>query len=94
MRPVKMLMAVDAARCAGSHVSTTVNGVTRAPFMLPSPPVSIVTPLPKDVDGTVICLTLRAPCSTPERLCYGSAHCWYAFLDADKGDGCCVVDHV
>ena len=94
MRPVKLLIGVDYERCNGSHVSTTVDGQVRAPFMIPRPSLIIVSPLPEGNATTRVCITLRAPCDTPDKLCYGSPHCRYALLGSETGAGCCAVDHV
>jgi hypothetical protein len=94
MTPVKLVLGVDADACSGAQVSASVGGVKRAPFMQQRPPVIIFTPLslPPAWNATRVCVTLRAPCPELARLCYGSPHCWYALLQAEAGNSCCVVD--
>lgn len=97
IKPVKMLLGINASRCAGAQVSATVDGVVRAPFMQTQPPVIIITPLPyrsQTNTSTRVCLTLRKPCESLEQLCNGSPHCFYALLDSETGSGCCNIDHV
>ncbi len=100
MQTVKLLLGVDASRCAatadgGAQVSATVDGVVRAPFMQQRPPVIIVTSLPPipaaAPSETRVCITLRKPCESLEELCGGTPFCWYALLDSDAGLGCCAV---
>ena len=89
----RLQIGVDAMKCQGSHVYTRVNGLIKAPFMQLNPPVIIVKPLP-EAENIEICLALRAPCETPNKLCYGSPNCFYSLMENDLGNSCCTVSHV
>ena len=91
MRPTKFVVGVDSTRCAGAQISAVVNGVVKAPFMQTTPPIVSVrfTAVALPIK---ICIRLRPPCPTITDLCYGTAACNVALLDAYAGDGCCVID--
>jgi hypothetical protein len=83
--------------CTGALAYTTLDGLSKAPFLQRTPPVLRVTNFVRTsaaANGTEICLVLRPPCMTLGTLCPGGV-CKYAIFDGRSSKTkCCPVGAV